>query len=278
MQNSSVWRRTLSLAEQAHSDVSEVDPSVVSVSRRLQEDGTSIENFDAVVAEVPVAMSFNGISYAVMMATPCDLEDFIRGFAIGEGIVDSARAIFDIDQEFGDIGVAVNATVSNETAHRLKSRRRSMAGPSGCGLCGIESIEHMTRDILPLQAANLPSQAALDNALSGMRRRQVVSQSTSGAHAAVWCDMDGNIVALREDVGRHNALDKLIGWHSSEPANGFVLVSSRASYEMVAKAAMAGIGVLAAVSAPTSMAIETAKTANLKLIAFASNGRHALYS
>ena len=266
------------MAEHAHSDVSEADPSVVSVSRRLQEDGTSIENVDAVVAEVPVAMSFNGISYAVMMATPCDLEDFIRGFAISEGIVGSARAIFDIDLECGDVGVAVNATVSNETAHRLKSRRRSMAGPSGCGLCGIESIEHMTRDIEPLQAANLPSQAALDNALSGMRQRQVLSQSTSGAHAAVWCDMDGNIVTLREDVGRHNALDKLIGWHSSEPADGFVLVSSRASYEMVAKAATAGIGVLAAVSAPTSMAIETARAANLKLIAFASNGRHALYS
>ena len=272
------------MAEHAHSDVSEADPSVVSVSRRLQEDGASVENFDAVVAEVPIAMSFNSISYAVMMATPCDLEDFIRGFAIGEGIVDSARAIFDIDIEFVGVGVgvgvgvAVNATVSNETAHRLKSRRRSMAGPSGCGLCGIESIEHMTRDIVPLQAANLPSQAALDKALSDMRHRQVVSRFTSGAHAAVWCDMDGNIVSLREDVGRHNALDKLIGWHSLTPADGFVLVSSRASYEMVAKAATAGLGVLAAVSAPTSMAIETARAANLKLIAFASNGRHALYS
>ena len=266
------------MAEHAHSDLSEINPSLVSVSRCLREDGASVEDCDAVVAEVPVAMSFNGISYAVMMATPCDLEDFIHGFAIGEGIVDSARAIFDVEIEFSNVGVAVNATVSNETAHRLKSRRRSMAGPSGCGLCGIESIEHMTRDISPLQAAKPPSQAALDKALNDMRRRQVVSRSTSGAHAAVWCDTDGNIVTLREDVGRHNALDKLIGWHSLKPADGFVLVSSRASYEMVAKAATAGIGVLAAVSAPTSMAIETAKTANLKLIAFASNGRHALYS
>ena len=105
-----------------------------------------------------------------------------------------------------------------------------------------------------------------------------MSQSTSGAHAAIWCDIDGNIVSVREDVGRHNALDKLIGWHSQNANSGFVLVSSRASYEMVAKAATAGIGVLAAVSAPTSMAVETAKTANLKLIAFASSGRYALYS
>lgn len=266
------------MAERAHNDLIGADPSVVSVSRLLKEDGASVESYDAVVAEVPVAISFNGISYAVMMATPCDLEDFIRGFAIGEGIVAGAREIFDIEVEPGDVGVAVNAAVSNETAHQLKSRRRSMAGPSGCGLCGIESIKYMTRDIQPLRPDMLPGQASLDKALIDMRRRQLVSQCTSGAHAAVWCDMDGNILSLREDVGRHNALDKLIGWHSLAAANGFVLVSSRASYEMVAKAATAGIGVLAAVSAPTSMAIETAKTTNLKLIAFASNSRHALYS
>ena len=266
------------MAEQAHLDMTVAGSSVVSVNRLLREDGVTSETCDAVVAEVPVAMSFNGISYAVMMATPSDLDDFIRGFAIGEGIVDGAPAIYDIEIEPADLGVAVNATVSNETAHRLKSRRRSMAGPSGCGLCGIESIEQMTRFIEPLETGTLPSQSALDKALSDMRARQVVSQSTSGAHAAIWCDMDGNIVSVREDVGRHNALDKLIGWHSLNASSGFVLVSSRASYEMVAKAATAGIGVLAAVSAPTSMAVETAKTANLKLIAFASSGRYALYS
>ena len=266
------------MAKQAHLDLTVAGSSVVSVNRLLREDGVTSETCDAVVAEVPVAMSFNGISYAVMMATPSDLEVFIRGFAIGEGIVDGAPAIYDIEIEPADLGVAVNATVSNETAHRLKSRRRSMAGPSGCGLCGIESIEQMTRFIEPLETGTLPSQSALDKALSDMRARQVVSQSTSGAHAAIWCDMDGNIVSVREDVGRHNALDKLIGWHSLNANSGFVLVSSRASYEMVAKAATAGIGVLAAVSAPTSMAVETAKTANLKLIAFASSGRYALYS
>ena len=266
------------MAKQAHLDLTVAGSSVVSVNRLLREDGVTSETCDAVVAEVPVAMSFNGISYAVMMATPSDLEDFIRGFAIGEGIVDGAPAIYDIEIEPADLGLAVNATVSNETAHRLKSRRRSMAGPSGCGLCGIESIEQMTRCIEPLETGTLPSQSALDKALSDMRARQVVSQSTSGAHAAIWCDMDGNIVSVREDVGRHNALDKLIGWHSLNANSGFVLVSSRASYEMVAKAATAGIGVLAAVSAPTSMAVETAKTANLKLIAFASSGRYALYS
>lgn len=266
------------MAKQGHLDMTVAGSSVVSVNRLLREDGVTSETCDAVVAEVPVAMSFNGISYAVMMATPSDLEDFIRGFAIGEGIVDGAPAIYDIEIEPADLGVAVNATVSNETAHRLKSRRRSMAGPSGCGLCGIESIEQMTRCIEPLETGTLPSQSALDKALSDMRARQVVSQSTSGAHAAIWCDMDGNIVSVREDVGRHNALDKLIGWHSLNANSGFVLVSSRASYEMVAKAATAGIGVLAAVSAPTSMAVETAKTANLKLIAFASSGRYALYS
>ena len=268
----------MSLAEPVHVDATHADSSVVSVSRLLREDGVTSETDDAVVAEVPVAMSFNDISYAVMMATPCDLEDFIRGFAIGEDIVTSPRAIYDIEIKPADTGVAVNARVSNETAHRLQSRRRSMAGPSGCGLCGIESIEQVTRDIAPLQSQALPSQVALDKALTDMRARQVVSQSTSGAHAAVWCDMEGNIVSVREDVGRHNALDKLIGWRSLNPTDGFVLVSSRASYEMVAKAATAGIGVLAAGSAPTSMAIDTAKSANLGLIAFASSGRHAVYA
>ena len=254
----------------------------LSVSRLLCEQGKEIESLDAVIVEVPIALSFNGISYAVMMATPSDLYDFIRGFAIGEGIVTSPRAIYDIDVTPADSGIGmpgfdVNATVSSEAAHKLKDRKRSMAGPSGCGLCGIESIQTVSRDISRLESVALPSQDALDVAIGQMRTEQLLSQATAGAHAAAWCGYDGDIVALREDVGRHNALDKLIGWHSLHPTDGFVLVSSRASFEMVAKAASAGIGVLAAVSAPTSAAITLAEQVNLTLIAFASRGRHARY-
>ena len=256
--------------------------SAVSVTRTLSNDTGAVETDDLVVCEVPVALSFNGISYAVMMATPSDLEDFIRGFAIGEGIVSAPSAIYDIEITHAANGVDVNASVSNETAYKLKDRRRSMAGPSGCGLCGIESIEQLSRDVKPVSYddSNLqvPSEAALNRALAGLRPLQDISRQTGGAHAAAWCSLDGDILALREDVGRHNALDKILGWRALNPSDGFVLVSSRASFEMVSKAATAGVPVLVAVSAPTSAAIDMAKQTGLGLIAFASEGRSARYS
>lgn len=256
--------------------------SAVSVARTLSDETGSHETHDLVVCETAVALSFNGISYAVMMASPSDLEDFIRGFAIGEGIVKSPSAIYDITVTNGAKGIEVNASVSNETAFRLKDRRRSMAGPSGCGLCGIESIEQLTRDVTPVSsgesAHQLPSEIALNRALAGLRPLQDVSRKTGGAHAAAWCSLDGHILALREDVGRHNALDKILGWRALNPSNGFLLVSSRASFEMVSKAATARVTVLVAVSAPTSAAIDAAKQTGLSLIAFATEGRSARYS
>lgn len=256
--------------------------SAVLVTRTLSSDTGSVETADLVVCEVPVALSFNGISYAVMMATPADLEDFIRGFSIGEGIVSASSAIYDIEITQAAGGIDVNASVSNETAFKLKDRRRSMAGPSGCGLCGIESIEQLRRDIKPVfpdeSDPQVPSEAALNRALAGLRPLQAISRQTGGAHAAAWCSPNGDILALREDVGRHNALDKILGWRALNPSEGFVLVSSRASFEMVSKAASAGVSVLVAVSAPTSAAIDTAKQAGICLIAFATEGRSARYS
>lgn len=264
------------MADQGLSD------SAVLVARTLSDDTGSKATNDLVVCEVPVALSFNGISYAVMMATPADLEDFIRGFAIGEGIVNSNAAIYDIEITEAAGGVDVNASVSNETAFKLKDRRRSMAGPSGCGLCGIESIEQLSRDIKPIPPdepnPQVPSKGALDRALAGLRPLQEISRQTGGAHAAAWCSPDGEILALREDVGRHNALDKILGWRALNPSEGFLLVSSRASFEMVSKAATAGASILVAVSAPTSAAIEVAKQAGICLIAFATEGRSARYS
>lgn len=259
-----------------------IPDSAVSVTRTLSNHTGSVETDDLVVCEAPVALSFNGISYAVMMATPADLEDFVRGFAIGEGIVIAASAIYDIEITQAASGVDVNASVSNETAFKLKDRRRSMAGPSGCGLCGIESIEQLSRDIKPVSSdqsnRQVPSETALNRALAGLRPLQDISRQTGGAHAAAWCSRDGDILALREDVGRHNALDKILGWRALNPSEGFVLVSSRASFEMVSKAATAGVSTLVAVSAPTSAAIDVAKEAGLCLIAFATEGRSARYS
>lgn len=256
--------------------------SAVLVARTLSNDTGSLETDDLVVCEVPVALSFNSVSYAVMMATPADLEDFIRGFAIGEGIVSTPSAIYDIEITQAANGIDVNASVSNETAYKLKDRRRSMAGPSGCGLCGIESIEQLRRDVKPVTPDRgdrlVPSEKALNRALAGLRPLQDVSRKTGGAHAAAWCSADGDILALREDVGRHNALDKILGWRALNSTEGFVLVSSRASFEMVSKAAAAGVTVLVAVSAPTSAAVDTAKQAGLCLIAFATEGRSARYA
>ena len=255
--------------------------AAVSVTRTLSDETGMHKARDLVVCEMPVALSFNGISYAVMMATPLDFEDFIRGFAIGEGIIQSPTAIYDIEVTHSEIGVDVNATVSSETAFRLKDRRRSMAGPSGCGLCGIESLEQLARDVQPLLTSSsqpLPSETALNRALEALRPLQDIARATGGAHAAAWCDIDGNILALREDVGRHNALDKIIGWRATSPHAGFLLVSSRASFEMVSKAATAGVNVLIAVSAPTSAAIDMARKTGLTLVAFAAHGRSARYS
>lgn len=248
------------------------------VTRRVVDATGDRNDTDAVVVEMPISLAFNDISFAVMMATPTDLEEFIIGFAIGEGIVRHAQEIFDVDIEPVANGWVVNARVSNEAAFRLKEHRRTMAGPSGCGLCGVESLEQIKREFGAVSGDELPTADAISTAIQAFRSLQVVAGKTSGAHAAAWCDYDGEIIALREDVGRHNALDKLIGWRAKTNRDGFAMVSSRASFELVTKAATAGIGVLTAMSAPTSMAIQAAQQSNLTLIAFASNGRHAIYS
>ena len=250
----------------------------VAVARSVFQGEQPVGDSDQVIVETPIALAFNGISYAVMMATPADLDDFIRGFAITEGVVEQAREIYDIDCVVNPTGIELDAKIASQAAHRLKERRRSMAGPSGCGLCGLESIDQIMRPLNVLPETRVPSQAALDRAISQFRPAQTLSLQTAGAHAAAWCSWDGDLMAIREDVGRHNALDKLLGWHSLNTPEGFVLVSSRASYEMVSKCVVAGVGVLAAMSAPTSMAIHSAKTANLNLLAFTSSGRHARYS
>ena len=252
--------------------------STVGVARSVFQGGQPVGDTDHVIVETPIALAFNGISYAVMMATPADLDDFISGFAITEGVVEQAREIYDIECVVNPTGIELDAKIASHAAHRLKERRRSMAGPSGCGLCGLESIDQVMRPLNVLPETRAPSQTALDHAISKFRPAQTLSLQTAGAHAAAWCAWDGDLVAIREDVGRHNALDKLLGWRSRNTAEGFVLVSSRASYEMVSKCVAAGVGVLAAMSAPTSMAIQSAKTANLNLLAFTSTGRHARYS
>ena len=232
--------------------------------------GVVTRKADWLVEEVPVALVFNGISHAVMLATPTDLEDFALGFGLSEGILATAAELFGVDVVQADGGIELQMEVAAACEMRLKSRRRTLAGRTGCGLCGAESLTQVHHE-LPRAPDIAIECEAIARAQRALHDRQVILQWTGAAHAAAWCGPDGEVRLAREDVGRHNALDKLIGaMHRAavDPVEGFVCVTSRASFEMVQKTAMAGAGLLAAVSAPTSMAVETARTCNLVLAGF----------
>jgi FdhD protein len=240
-------------------------------------------HMDTVPEEAPVALSYNGISHAVMLASPADLEDFALGFSLSEGILADASELYELELEIGTQGVVVQMRIAEARFAALKNRRRAMAGRTGCGLCGVESLDQVARALtpLPLLAGPVIAAASLHRALEQLQQKQPMHASTGGVHAAAWADAAGNLLAVREDVGRHNALDKLIGALTKaphDPASGFALVTSRASFEMVQKAAGVGIPILAAVSAPTGYAIRLAQEVGLTLAGFVRQGRHTVYS
>ena len=254
------------------------------------------ESVDTVAEEVPVALVYNGLAHAVMMASPTDLEDFAVGFSLSEGVLNSAEELLDFDCQVettvdGRVGLTLMLSITTRRMVLLKERRRTLAGRTGCGLCGRERLEDAMRPPTPLDPeheAGWPrlNRDALGRAVNELSQRQILQALTGACHAAAWCRPDGTIDLLREDVGRHNALDKLIGAlarrrqdqddETSEP--GFVLITSRASYEMVHKAATAGMPVLAAISAPTALAVRTACDAGLTLIGFARGQRAVVYA
>jgi len=222
--------------------------------------------------EAPVAIEFDAQPYAVMMLTPADLEDFAVGFALSERIIGNANEIARIDIRYGSIGIGIDVRLEKEHSSRLAERRRSLAGQSGCGICGLTTIGEALPDLKPLDAAPAISEAALFRALAALPARQVLNRQTGAVHAASFCRPDGEILIVREDVGRHNAFDKVIGHlarQGIDPAPGFSLLTSRCSYELVQKAVLARIPVLATISAPTELAVSMAKDANLTLIALA---------
>ena len=236
---------------------------------------------DWVADEVPVALQYNGISHAVMLATPLDLEDFAYGFSLGEGIVDRPGDLHDVEVEPVEEGIVLHVQIASRCLTRLKERRRTLAGRTGCGLCGTESLAQALPRIDSRVAPLAIDVDALSRALGEMRHHQALQSATGATHAAAWCDASGEVRVLREDVGRHNALDKLIGAlarsHTDARA-GFFAVTSRASYEMVQKTVRAGVGVLAAISAPTALAVRSAKAAQLCLIGFARGVDWVAYS
>lgn len=236
---------------------------------------------DHVAEETPIALEYNGISYATMLATPTDLEDFALGFSLTEGIINRPSDVRGIELRPERNGIVVELEISSACAMHLRERRRAMAGRTGCGLCGVESLPEVLREIPPVTAtATLSARIAL-HAMRMMRTRQSLHRLTGATHAAGWAGFDGHLEFVREDVGRHNALDKLVGAlvrSDRDAATGMVLVSSRASFEMVHKAASAGAGLLAAVSAPTALAIRTAKQVNLTLLGFMRQDDAVIYS
>jgi FdhD protein len=233
---------------------------------------------DQVAEEVPVALRVNDRAFAVMMATPCDLEDFAPGFALTEGLVDTPAQLIDVVLRPRLEGIELALTVSADApAARLDGTeaQRLLPGRSGCGLCGTRELEDAVRPPAPRRHTRAFSMDALERAFAALPAHQPMNAATGAVHAAAWADADGRIVLAREDVGRHNALDKLFGAllrGDRELDDGMLLLTSRASYEMVAKAARAGIGFIAAISAPTGLAIVIARSAGVCLVGFARPG------
>lgn len=242
--------------------------------------GQAQRQADWLAEEVPVALVFNGLSHAVMMATPADLDDFALGFALSEGLIASPAALYGCELQPVEQGIELRLTVSSRCFETLKSRRRTLAGRTGCGLCGTDSLAQVQRD-LPTVPATAVAPAALAAAQRGLRGWQALQQLTGATHAAAWCAIDGTVLTVREDIGRHNALDKLIGAMVRariDGATGFICITSRASFEMVQKTAMAGVGLLAAVSAPTTLAVDTAQGCGLALAGFVRSDDFVAYT
>lgn len=245
------------------------------------EHGELQERQDQVAEEVPIAMIYNGISHAVMLATPDDLADFALGFSLCEGILSSPQDLYGVDIVERVNGIELQMEISTERFVHLKERRRSMAGRTGCGLCGSESLDQAIRVPRKIQATEITFDAeAIYRAQRELQAQQALQGRTGATHATAWADREGQVLLVREDVGRHNALDKLIGALAEQalPRDGFVLTSSRASYEMVQKAASADIPMLVAISAPTGLAIRMAQGCGLTLVGFARKEQHVVYS
>ena len=231
--------------------------------------------------ETAVAFSYDGGTYAVMMATPQDLEDFALGFSLTEGIVSTPADIRQLDVVTFDAGIELRMWLAEPRAGALIQRRRHLAGPTGCGLCGIESLEEAVRALPGIADETHFAPAQILQALDALSPRQELNRQTRAVHAAAFSHPDAGLVALREDIGRHNALDKLAGAlaHGAvSPRGGMVVLTSRVSVEMVQKTAVIGAPLIVAVSAPTALAIRTAEAAGITLVAVARSDGFEVFS
>ena len=222
--------------------------------------------------ETPVNIIYAPVPFAVMMATPADLEDFAYGFSFTEGVIERAADIRSVAVEEEPRGLRLIVTLAGEKMHAHLARARNIAGRTGCGLCGIDDLKSLPRACVQNGDAPVIGKAAIARALASLEKSQPLNALTHAVHGAAWCALDGALQAVREDVGRHNALDKLIGAllrANAKPEDGFFLITSRCSFEMVEKAAAFGARALVAISAPTSLALERAIAYGMTLIAVA---------
>jgi FdhD protein len=253
----------------------------VEVSVERWRSGRTERAMDCVAEEVPVALVYHGVPHVVMLATPADLEDYAIGFTVSEGLVASASEITSVEVVPAKDAVEVRIGIAAERFSELLQRRRNLSGRTGCGLCGTESLDQAIRSVRAVAGALQVSAADLHAALVQLESLQPVNARTGSVHAAAWALPRDGIQFVREDVGRHNALDKAIGAlirTGADAAAGYMLITSRASYEMVQKTAAAGIGILAAVSAPTGLAIRVAEESGVTLAGFARRDRHVVYT
>jgi FdhD protein len=236
---------------------------------------------DVVAVEVPVALEYNGISHAVMLASPGDLEDFALGFSLSEGIIAHTSEMYECEAEVTPEGWQVRIRIAAERFATLKERRRNLAGRTGCGLCGTESLSQVMRCVAPVTHRHRFDGIHLLGGMSAMQALQLMQQQSGATHAAGWMNVMGEIDLVREDVGRHNALDKLIGamaFAGKDFTTGALLITSRASYEMVQKAAVMNVGLIAAISAPTSFAVQLAESTGVTLAGFMRDQSYVVYA
>ena len=255
--------------------------SLKQVSVLRVRDGEQTIAMDVIAVEVPVALEYNGISHVVMLASPANLENFALGFSLSEGIIQQASELYACEVEATAAGWLVHLEIAAERFMLLKERRRNLAGRTGCGLCGTESLEQVTRCKTVVSHRHHFTEAAILNGMHAMQNLQPLQKQSGATHAAAWMSAQGHVEFVREDVGRHNALDKLIGVmvkHNQDFSTGVLLITSRASYEMVQKAAIMNVGVIAAISAPTSFAVELAEQIGVTLIGFMRDHSYVVYT
>ena len=254
---------------------------VQAIDREIWRDGIASEGARLIPEETPLALTYNGGTYAVMMGTPQNLEDFAVGFSLDEGIIRSVDDVKSLEIVRLDDGIELRMWLAPENAARISERRRHIAGPTGCGICGIDSIAEAVRPaaVVPQGQMFMPEQVMA--AMQTIAPLQSINLQTRAVHAAAFWTPAGGIVALREDVGRHNALDKLAGSLArsrTAASGGIVLLTSRVSVEMVQKTAAIGAPVMVAISAPTALAVRTAEAAGITLIAIARQDGFEVFS